>query len=1109
MTRVKVFKNNEAQTIIKSEVKREGERATDQASIHFPPNVNVQTNDKLTYIQDIIELCCLDGFYGFEKSVGDQSGHDNHVRGFINVPSFLSRFEFECNINCTGTGNNNGIMGAGCATFTCGKVGCKAFCFDGVRYITILNECEYDIERDNRFSVALWIKSAAICATQGLVVKSCDLTTGLGWKVFTSSSGKINFTLADGTCAITICGTSCIDDCTFHHVAVTFDGSSNRSGMKLYVDGVLEVTGTSCAISNTIFNNVTVALGAESDGGSVFTGQLDDVYIFKDKELNRDEINALFLRGKTNYVCGKSGQAQNFDGCTTFEIVETDQICPSPSNLVAHYKFENNVLDSKGSNCGTITCSEAYFTGKVGDCAFCFNGSSYISATDSPFDIDHCEPFSYSLWVKPLCTIVDCDVIVGKGNDVVAGIGNYLKFLNTNDRVEFRINDVVCCTFTVTSTTCSAPVCVWTHVGITYSGNSNQNGIKIYINGILDTTGGAKAMVATITNSNNFTIGAESDGGRIYNGQIDDVRFYKSELTAANILQLSKLPFDYERTCKISVSFNYQATTLCVTHPIFTKNCGTGTQGYEILFTNTNDLQIRLINTVTTNELNVETTSAVNCSSCYKQYTITYDGTSLPAGIKIYVCGTSVTTTTVTSNLTSTIRTCNSPLIGNQGSGTGEANGRLDGLRIYNRELSASEASALGTKRNPNYIMKFGGRVTKISKEIDHKEVIAQSFGKALGETEVRPLVYNCKSPEFIVHDLIVNNTEFISVPFPGNSGITITRFTADGKLFDVINDLMRLIGATFYTDGLGNFFCELESFNIVTNKFEHGNGSRVFITKFDDTELVNELTVLGENKRFQSVEQFCGDGTTTTFTLKESPTSTKVEHPVGTELAAEICYNVNSLERTVIFTCAPACGMCNIQISYEFERPFFAKGQDAPSIATNGIHSKRLVMPWIRERADATRFIASYINRFKDPKQNLEIEHPTLVSSLKENDVVQVVNSLKDVDGTFVIKSISWKYPEFVTQINVGEYTFDDFEYDKQITEKLHDLESAITTIRTLQDFEFRQETLNLTDVVTVDVGVQPIECLGMTETFCLTEIFDATYDCACTTYDEDDAYV
>lgn len=1105
MTRVKLFKNNEIKKILKSEVTREGERGTDQASIHFPPNVNVQTNDKVTYIQDIIDLGCLCGFYGFEKSVGDQSGHDNHVRGFINVPSFLSRFEFECNLNCTGTGNNNGTIICGCETYTCGKVGCSAFCFNGTRYITVANECEYDFERDNKFSVALWIKSSTIVATKGIVIKSNDLTTGLGWKVFTSSTGKINFTLADGTTAFTICGTTDIDDCTFHHVVTTFDGTSNRLGMKLYIDGVLEVTGTASAISNTILNAVSVTMGAESDGGSPFTGQLDDVYIFKNKELNRDQVNALFLRGLTNYVCGKQGKAQCFDGTSSFEIVETEQICPCSTNLVGYWKFEGDVKDSKGCNCGTVTGTTTFVTGKVGDCAFCFNGSTRIETTDSPFDFDRLDPFSVSIWFKT--SIVSAQTLVAKRSASaddewhirLTGCGFLRITLRhlTTDRIQ------------VQGTTNLADG-KWYHAIVTYDGSSNASGVNIYVDGVsVSKTINQDTLVSSILNNHPLTIGDQAGGGSAFTGQLDDVRIYKKELTATEATQLFTLPFDYERTCKITTSFWYQANSLCVAHPIFTKNSGTDTQGYEVGFTATNDLEIKLINTVTTNELNVETTCIVNNIIAYKQYTITYDGTSTPAGIKIYVCGISVATTTVTNNLTSTIRTCNAPIIGNQGSGTGKANGKLDGLRIYNRELSGEESSVLGTKRNPNYIMKFGGRVTKISKEIDHKEVIAQSFGKALSETEVRPTTYECKSPEFIVHDLIVNNTDFISVPFPGSSGVRITRFTADGKLFDVINDLMRLIGATFYTDGLGNFFCELESFNIVTNKFEHGNGSRVFITKFDDTELVNELTVLGENKRFQSVEVFSGDGTTTTFTLTEPPTSTKVEHPVGTELSAEVDFNVNSLERTIDFTVAPVCGVCNIQVTYEFERPLFAKGQNAQSIADNGIHSKRLVMPWIRERSDATRFISSYINRFKDPKQNLEIEHPTLVSSLKENDVVQVINSLKNVDGTFVIKSIKWRYPEFVTLISVGEYTFNDFEYDKQITEKLHDLESAITTIRTLQDFEFPQETLNLIDVVAVDVGQSFTECLGMTDVDVVTEIFDAVYDGCCTFYDDNDAYV
>ena len=56
-------------------------------------------------------------------------------------------------------------------------------------------------------------------------------------------------------------------------------------------------------------------------------------------------------------------------------------------------------------------------------------------------------------------------------------------------------------------------------------------------------------------------------------------------------------------------------------------------------------------------------------------------------------------------------------------------------------------------------------------------------------------------------------------------------------------------------------------------------------------------------------------------------------------------------------------------------------------------------------------------------------------------------------------------------TDIDVGEYYFDYFEYDKQIVEKLHNVESALTTIKEIRDYESPEEVLNLIDGVGVTV--------------------------------------
>ena len=180
----------------------------------------------------------------------------------------------------------------------------KAFSLDGSSYITLANESNFDFDYDDTFSVAFWVKMASISADQGLIMKSNDLTTGIGWGIYFNNTGDtISFKLADGTTAYTVTSSTAFTTSKYNHIVVTYDGSSNRSGMKIYVNGALETTGTSSAISNPITNNSSVVIGAESDAGSKLTAYIDDVQIWN-TTLGTSDITDLFSGKQINFIPG-------------------------------------------------------------------------------------------------------------------------------------------------------------------------------------------------------------------------------------------------------------------------------------------------------------------------------------------------------------------------------------------------------------------------------------------------------------------------------------------------------------------------------------------------------------------------------------------------------------------------------------------------------------------------------------------------------------------------------------------------------------------------------------------------------------------------------------
>ena len=70
----------------------------------------------------------------------------------------------------------------------------------------------------------------------------------------------------------------------------------------------------------------------------------------------------------------------------------------------------------------------------------------------------------------------------------------------------------------------------------------------------------------------------------------------------------------------------------------------------------------------------------------------------------------------------------------------------------------------------------------------------------------------------------------------------------------------------------------------------------------------------------------------------------------------------------------------------------------------------------------------------------------PSLVNNIKENYKVKLKSTTHDLDGAFTIKSIIYKYPHGITEINVGEHAFDAYDVFASQTGKTSELRSVIT---------------------------------------------------------------
>jgi hypothetical protein len=192
----------------------------------------------------------------------------------------------------------------------------KAISLGGTdEYVSFGNQTEYQFERTNAHSFSFWIKT-----TSGAFgVPYSKITNGApfrGYDCYMSTTGKIgcswvNNDVAAGVQVETTTAPP-VNDGAWHHVAITYSGSSTAAGVHIWVDGTdRALTTLNDALSATIANSVVLAFGARpASPGLLFpwVGQFADFMVLS-KELSSGEVAELrdfTRRGVPSTVAGLS-----------------------------------------------------------------------------------------------------------------------------------------------------------------------------------------------------------------------------------------------------------------------------------------------------------------------------------------------------------------------------------------------------------------------------------------------------------------------------------------------------------------------------------------------------------------------------------------------------------------------------------------------------------------------------------------------------------------------------------------------------------------------------------------------------------------------------------
>ncbi|MEK7595865.1 MAG: DUF2341 domain-containing protein [Patescibacteria group bacterium] len=478
------------------------------------------------------------GFYGPYDGIIDETRVYNRALSSVEMASLYAFapgpagwWKMDENTGTTANDSSgNGYSGTltDGPVYTTGKYG-SAIGFDGSNDDIKANDVLDNLAES--LTVEVWVYRTSVSNDSELVSKKINPTsaTDTGYTLYQWSSGNGGNTclyISDGTDQWETCTAtnSTISLNTWQHVAVVFDRDGGSSKSTIYLNGINSEDAEAGTIANigSTANPNTFCIGAQSQNTGtacsnthVHAGSLDDVRIY--------------------------GYAR-----TPKQIIE-DMNAGHPAggspvgSYVSRWKFDDmtgTTAQDTTDNNNDLTLSGASWTpsGKF-DGAWNGTGALWASrADDADFDFSATEDLTVSMWFKSdTADITSTEYLLNKSLSGGTTEPGYALYITASDTVCFGIDDdstwnpdvESCSTTDVYDTN-------WHHVvGVR---NVTTDKTYLYVDGYphdndTDTT------TATLANGRILYVSDRqgADGGDEFNGDIDDVKVYRSALTADEV----------------------------------------------------------------------------------------------------------------------------------------------------------------------------------------------------------------------------------------------------------------------------------------------------------------------------------------------------------------------------------------------------------------------------------------------------------------------------------------------------------------------------------------------------------------------------------------------
>lgn len=210
-----------------------------------------------------------------------------------------------------------------------------------------------NFERDEAFSVSLWVRGGEKVNDGALVVRSTADGKGEPWKLILQQGGKLTFliTSADGKSTIRVTSRQQVVRPTqWAHVVATYDGSGSDRGMQLYSSGkLLDVSPKGTPLEGSTRAGGKLSIGRLTDKDRLVGGTVQDVRVYA-RRLSISDAQTLSVLNETRMAAAVAPDKRNpqqQEKLTTFFVENRDRTTVPLHQLVQSRENERKAIEAR------------------------------------------------------------------------------------------------------------------------------------------------------------------------------------------------------------------------------------------------------------------------------------------------------------------------------------------------------------------------------------------------------------------------------------------------------------------------------------------------------------------------------------------------------------------------------------------------------------------------------------------------------------------------------------------------------------------------------------------------------------------------------------------